>query len=148
AKADSAKALACVRSRIGGQQIKLDEPATQDSLGLVRFAVELPERINQAKPQPTTMLGYELVVSAAIDGKPATTLRVSPGQVPNLRLRVDPILAKPGDTVVATLIRGPKFKGALPKELVMTQLKGEPVKAKLDGDHKASFTIAPTTEGW
>jgi hypothetical protein len=30
----------------------------------------------------------------------------------------------------------------------MHQLKGDPVTAKLDADHKATFTIAPKTEGW
>ena len=45
------------------------------------------------------MLGYELAVSAVVDGKPVSTkLRVAPGEVPDLRLRVTPILAKHGVT--------------------------------------------------
>jgi hypothetical protein len=63
-------------------------------------------------------------------------------------MRVTPILAKVGDKVVAQLIRGPEFRGDLPEELELTQLRGKPVKAKLDAEHAAAFTIAPGTEGW
>jgi hypothetical protein len=94
------------------------------------------------------MLGYELVVSADVAGKPSTKLRVAPGSVPDLRLRVTPILAKAGDTITAELIRGPEFRGTLPKELEIKWLKGKPLKAKLDDERRATFTLEPTTEGW
>lgn len=140
-------ALACVQSRMGGR-IVLEEKTRADSLGLVRFSVELPERLQQQKPQPTTMVGYELLVSAEVEGAPSAKLRVAPGTVPDLRLRVSPILAKVGDTITAELIRGPSFSGELPKELVMKHLKAEPVKAKLDDERKAAFKIDPKATGW
>jgi hypothetical protein len=120
------------------------------------------------------MLGYELVVSAELDGaassprgalppappaKPAgppppagslrssTTLRVPPGTIPDLRLRVSPILAAPGDKVVAELIRGPAFAGKLPTELELRHLRGRTTQ-KLDGERKATFELAADTEGW
>ena len=63
------------------------------------------------------MLGYELTVTADLEGKPSTRLRVTPGAIPDLRLRVTPVLAKVGDTITAQLIRGPDFRGELPKKL-------------------------------
>ncbi len=146
----AAAAIGCVQQRFG-TRVKLQEEATSDSLGFIRFGLSPPESVIQERPQATTMLGYELLVTAAIDGvkvPPSTTLRVVPGSVPRLRLRVSPILAKEGDSITAELIRGPDFgSGALPKELVLRHLKGEQ-KAKLDPERKAAFTIEKGTEGW
>jgi hypothetical protein len=141
-------ALACVQSRIAGR-IALADKATHDALGLVRFSVQLPDRLEQQKPQATVMLGYELLVSAEIEGAPSTKLRVVPGAVPPLRLRVTPILAKPGDTVTAELIRGPNYNGKLPTELELKHLGLEkPMKAKLDDERKAAFVLDDKAEGW
>lgn len=141
-------AMACVQSRINGR-IKLEEKAESDSLGIVRFAVVLPARMEQERPQPTVMLGYELRVTADIEGKPSTILRVQPGSIPQLRLRVSPILAKAGDTITAELIRGPDFSGTLPKELELKHLKlDKPLKGTLDDERKTSFVLDPKAEGW
>jgi hypothetical protein len=95
------------------------------------------------------MLGYELLVSAEIEGAPTTKLRVAPGTVPPLRLRVTPILAKAGETVTAELIRGPNYNGKLPTELELKHLKLEkPAKAKLDDERKATFVLDDKAEGW
>ena len=149
-EAAAAVAIGCVQQRFG-TRVKLAEPASSDSLGFIRFGLSPPESVTQERPQATTMLGYELLVSAAIDGakvSPSTTLRVVPGSVPRLRMRVSPILAKEGDTITAELIRGPDFgSGALPKELVLRHLKGAQ-KVALDADRRAAFTIEKGTEGW
>lgn len=149
-EAAAAAAIGCVQQRFG-TRVKVQEAATSDSLGFIRFGLSPPESVTQERPQATTMLGYELLVSAAIDGAktpPSTTMRVVPGSVPRLRMRVSPILAKEGDTITAELIRGPEFgTGTLPKELVLRHLKGEQ-KAALDADRKATFTIEKGTEGW
>jgi hypothetical protein len=143
--------MPCVTQRLAGARLALDEPAEADGLGVIRFAVEPTARAQQSRPQATTMLGYELLVTADVAGRPSTKLRVTPGEIPELRLRVSPVLAQPGDKITAELIRGPTFASSgrmLPKELVLTHLKGEPKKAKLDDNHKATFTIDPGTEGW
>ena len=146
-EANAASALGCVQ-RTYGSRITLSQPAPADALGVIRFALQPPENATEERPQPTTMLGYELVVSAPdIEGKPSTKLRVTPGQVPNLRLRVNPILAKVGDKVTAELIRGPEFTGTLPKELVVKHLKGE-AKVKLDENRRAEIVIDDKAEGW
>ncbi len=141
-------AMPCVSSRIhAGRRIELAEKADADSLGIVRFTVSLPETLTQAKPQPTTMLGYELAVSADIEGTPSTKLRVSPGEVPNLRLRVTPVIAKPGETITAELIRGPDFAGSLPDKLEVVHLKGTQ-EPKLDSNRKTTFKLDANTSGW
>jgi hypothetical protein len=167
---DATTSMACVASRIGTRRIRLDEPAASDTFGLVRFEVDIPDSIEAQRPQATTMLGYELRVSVPeLDGKPSTVLRVRPGDVPDLRLRVTPILAAPGETITAELIRGPDFGNRkLPDELVMTWVnearrpdeRGESrheaerrnnkrsAKSKLDAERKTTFTIEAAAEGW
>ncbi len=113
----------------------------------MRFRVEQPTTGAQARPQPTAMLGYELTVTADLPGKPTTKLLVAPGQVPDLRLRVTPVLARPGETVTAQLIRGPEFRGTLPKKLEVVHLKGKK-EVDVGPESKASATIDPGTEGW
>lgn len=170
-------AMGCVRSRFDARRtIELAERAAADAIGLVRLAVELPADAAQARPQPTTMLGYELEVAADVDGAPATRLRVPPGKVPDLRLRVTPVLAAPGLPVAAQLIRGPQFTGKLPARLALdcptrrlagpaaakrpaaptetapeTAPEAEPataITAPLDADHRATLAIADDVEGW
>ena len=143
----AAAALPCVSARFAGARLALDEPAESDALGLIRFSVSPPEAASgDERPQPTTMLGYELLVSADLPGAPSTRLRVAPGTIPDLRLRVTPVLARAGVKVTAELIRGPGFAGTLPKEARLHHRKGD-LTEKLDGK-TATFTIAPGTEGW
>ena len=144
--AEAAAAFGCVSSHFGNR-IALKEPYEADALGLIDFSVSPPETASEARPQATTMLGYELTVTADVEGKPSTKLRVQPGQIPDLRMRVTPILPKQGDKVVAELIRGPGFRGTLPKKLVLNHLKGKQ-EVELDQDKKATFTIDNTIEGW
>lgn len=149
--ASARQALPCVTARLAGARIALAEPAEADALGVIRFDVEPTASAVQSRPQATTMLGYELLVTAEIPGRPSTRLRIGPGTIPELRLRVSPVLAKPGDQVTAELIRGPTFAASgrtLPKELVLSHRKGEPKKEKLDDNRRAVFTIQPGTEGW
>ncbi len=154
AEAGSVAAMACVAQRLAGARVTLDDPAEADGLGVIRFSVSTPEIDGAARPQATTMLGYELLVTAALPGvAPAlstTRVRLVPGTVPPLRLRVAPVLASAGDTIAAELIRGPGFATSgqtLPKELVLTHRKGT-VKEKVDDQHNATLTIPADAEGW
>jgi hypothetical protein len=145
---DAARAaVGCVTARLAGARVPLTEPAESDSMGLARFTVQEPDAVTAARPQPTTMLGYELLVTADLPGKPSTKLRVVPGTVPDLRLRVAPVLAKPGDTVTAQLIRGPEFHGVLPKKLEVVHLKGKQ-EVDVGPEQTASVKIDPGAEGW
>jgi len=147
-EAGAGAALACVQNRMG-TRVTLDTAAASDAVGIVRFGVSLPVTATQDRPQATTMIGYELDVSAVVDGKLATTkLRIEPGAVPNLRMRVTPVIAKQGETITAELIRGPEFTGKLPKELRIDCLKWNQDKLELDENRKVSVAIDPRVEGW
>ena len=142
-------AMACVRSQFDSARIALAlaDVAQADAIGLVRFGVELPPSAAQHRPQATTMLGYELAVTAEIEGAPSTRLRMSPGNVPALRLRVTPVLAAAGDTLTAQLIRGPNFTGQLPDKLLL-DCSGHVGEAKLDDERRAALAIGRDVDGW
>jgi hypothetical protein len=146
--ADGREALPCVMSRISrGVRITLAEPAVSDAMGLVRFAVELPADAVQDRPQATTMLGYELEVTAGVEGRPRTRLRIAPGVVPDLRMRVTPVLARPGDKITAQLIRGPHFAGKLPETLTLDCLKHH-AEERLDAERRAALAVGAEVSGW
>ncbi len=141
-------ALSCVQARVGSR-IVLATEAESDAIGVLRFNLSLPETATQDRPLPTTMIGYELDVTATVDGKPATTkLRIAPGQVPNLRMRVSPVVVKSGETITAQLLRSPEFTGKLPKHLQISCLTWKDEKVSLGEDNKASIAIDPKVEGW
>nr|HEX4313447.1 MG2 domain-containing protein [Kofleriaceae bacterium] len=152
--ATAASAVACVESRLGpASRVHLAEAASSDSLGVVKLTVQPPASLQQDRPQATTMLGYELAITADLPNAPAgaptasTKLRVTPGTVPPVRLRVDPVLAQPGDTVAAQLIRGPEFTGTLPKKLHYACLTKQD-DVDLDDEHHAQVTIPAGVAGW
>ncbi len=140
-------AMACVTARFAGARIVLAEPAASDALGLVRFSIELPASERQARPQPTTMLGYELLVTAQTEGAPTAKLRIAPGAVPPLRLRVTPVLPRPGEPVTAELVRGPAWTGALPEKLALTCLRAR-AEGALDKEHRVALVVPNGVEGW
>ncbi len=141
-------ATGCVQNRMG-TRVMLATEAASDAVGIIRFSTSLPATATSDRPQATTMIGYELDVIAEVDGKTATTkLRVEPGVVPNLRMRVAPVVAKQGETITAQLIRGPEFTGKLPKELRIDCLKWKQEKLVLDDEKKTSVAIDPSVEGW
>jgi hypothetical protein len=136
----------CLEGRLRG--LALEKPADADGLGLARFSVVLPERLSVARAQPTVMQGYELTVTAATDGNPSTLLRMSPGTVPPLRMRVTPVLPQPGDAMTVEIIRGPSYRGAVPEEVVLTHLKGKQ-EVKVDKETRvAKLTLDAKAEGW
>lgn len=148
----SSVAVPCVMARLAAARIALAEPAATDSMGLVRFMIALPASDEAARPQPTVMLGYELEVTAdpvaAGTTTPTAKLRVKPGTVPDLRMRVTPILARVGEPITAELIRGPAYSGTLPKELELACGKTS-AASKLDATtHSARFVMPAGSAGW
>ncbi len=139
-------AMACVTSRFAATKVLLDEPATADALGLARLTLQMPDTLRQSRPRPTTMLGYELAISAELPGAPSTLLRLPPGEIPQVRLRLSPVLAKPGETVTAEILRGPGYQGKLPEKLSL-RCNRKPLLAKLV-ERKAAFSLPAETSGF
>lgn len=144
-----AAATACVEKRF--ERLALPEDADVDALGTVHFDVSPSERVQQERPEATTMLGYELVVSAKTGGKDAgsTKLRMGEGRVPPIRLRATPVLAKAGETVNVEILRGPDFHGELPKKLWLQSARGQSVEADVDVVKRTvAFKLMDAADGW
>ncbi len=140
---------ACIAQRMGGFQ--LDEPVTRDHFGSGRFSTTASKHVEAPKQQQRTKLGYEFMVQA--DGPKGeigrTHLIMNPGTVPTLRIRVEPILAQPGEVVEVSYIRGPSFSGDLPEHLFMRHEGAKPIKSDLDKDTRtASFQLPDDAVGW
>ncbi|GAB4569249.1 MAG: hypothetical protein Tsb0020_23300 [Haliangiales bacterium] len=132
----------------------LDEPSEVDRIGVIRYSVVYPGADAVAEPEPTVMLGYELAVevtdSASGEVIGATRVRMHPGQIPDLRLRADPVLAKPGQSVEFTLLRGPSFTGELPYQVVVDPSLGkrEELRFEKDSPTKLSYQVPADARGW
>jgi hypothetical protein len=97
------------------------------------------------------MLGYELKITARAGEEliGSTVLRLPPGQVPDLRLRASPVIARGGEKVEVELLRGPGFAGTLPDRLTLTHQAYRSVEAMVDPDtRKASFQLPAEATGW
>lgn len=153
--------LSCVQSRFGkvvlpaapeedGEEREDGSPSTGEELGVARLTISGAGEEEQNQPRDTVMRGYELKVSARMNGRDLGQTRVlfQPGQVPPLRLRATPVIAQPGQEVALELIRGPDFSGALPQKLAFTAGKKAlevPVDAKA---RTARFTVPTPMDGW
>jgi len=140
--------MACVQQKI--RVPVLSEPAATDALGLISFGVAAAPDASESRPQATTMLGYEFVVSAKIDGRDAgsTKLRIAQGSVPSVRLRATPALPQPGGEVAVEILRGKEFVGTLPEKLELTHGE-QKQEAPLDEKTRtAKFKLPPDAEGW
>lgn len=121
--------------------------------GLARLAVEPSARFGSTLPVATTMLGYELSVTAraGTDRKEeigATKILIRPGQIPAIRLRASPVLADPGGEVEVAILRGPGFSTPLPEKLPMTHELGT-LESKVDPKTRAArFTLPDAAKGW
>ena len=148
----SAAVAACVERRVAAAlaRAEVDDLEGAQLLGHVRLSVIPSERQRQARPAATTMLGYELAISARQPQETLTTkLVLRPGQVPPVRLRASTVLAEPGGKVAVTVLRGPGFRGELPRELWMTHPRRSSIKAEVDAQSRtAHFTMPGDASGW
>ena len=128
---------------------KLPVPSPIDDIGVVRYSVAVPAERKVVKPQPTIRKGYELRVETELDGALAqTVVRITPGAIPNVRLRATPVIATAGEFIEVALLRGPKFTGKVPEKLGVGHL-GKRVLIDLDPKTRiARFEIPANGSGW
>jgi hypothetical protein len=130
-----------------------EEASDGELLGLARLTIDGDQAGEAASAEATTLLGYELSVTARARGGKneelgSSPLVLRPGKVPPIRLRASPVLAAPGGVVDVAIVRGPDFTGALPRKLRMTHLHGA-----IDGDvdeesRTAHFKLPSDAQGW
>lgn len=127
------------------------EAVQRNGIGAVRLSVggvDVPGA--PQKPQPTMMLGYELLVSARSGSEALgqTKLRLQPGAVPALRLRPSTVVAEPGAELTIELLRGPDFSGELPKKLTLAH-HDQTLEADVDVEKRvARFALPKERTGW
>lgn len=155
-----AASTACVQSRLarlvlGGSESAPEEAEMTplaDNMGVVSLNAE-PGRSpgeEQEEAQATTLLGYELKVSARVGQEEvgSTKLVLRPARLPAARLRATPVLARGGEEVRLELIRGPDYRGELPKKLQLRA--GQAVlEAEVEQPGRvARFRLPEGFEGW
>ena len=122
-----------------------------DRFGVVQLGVEAQEDEEQATQNPDTVLvGYELLVSAKSGNETLGDTRVvlTPGSIPPLRIRASPTLAKPGDSIEVTYLRGPGFEGKLPEKPVLQGDRWR-IETKLEPKAKnTTFVLPADAAGW
>jgi hypothetical protein len=140
--------LSCIQSRFARLVL---EAEPRGAMGVVRFTAEpRGDGEEEAVSQETTLLGYELKVSAKAGGEElgSTKLVLRPASLPPTRLRATPVLARAGEEVRLELLRGPDFQGELPEKLFLqageTRLEAEVEKA----GRVARFRLPEDFEGW
>ena len=139
--------IQCLRNGLAG--LRLDKPAAQTAMGVATAKLSVPRPPGYAAPQPTTRTAYELAVSAT-DGARVLgegKVIVEVGTVPSLRLRPDPSLVGPGETLKVDLIRGPGFYGDLPERLHLMDGTAIVSSAKVE-DKAATWTIPDDASGF
>lgn len=142
------QANACVEARFTGLQLK--EPVDHPAVGFITFTAIPYVEPGESRPQATVMLGYEFLVSAKVGNDPAGSakLRLMPGTVPDVRLRLTPVLATAGGELKLEILRGPSFSGTLPEKVWMTNA-GSSYEAPTDKEHRSAvFKVPATAEGW
>lgn len=149
----SASVMPCLQAHFAKLSVPLpkesDGEERQDGLGVTRFTAQPPGGEGDGeRPQATTLLGYELKVSAKQEGHDAgsTKLVLRPAELPPTRLRATPVLARAGEEVKFELLRGPHFEGKLPQKLFL-QAGTTSLESKVEG-RVARFTLPRDFEGW
>jgi hypothetical protein len=145
----SATHLSCIQSHFGRRVLPQEE--NSERMGVVRFHAE-PAGGNGpgAVAQATTLLGYELQVSARVGQEEvgSTKLVLRPAQLPTVRLRATPVLARAGEEVRIELLRGPDFRGELPEVLVLQSGESR-WEAKVEKPGRvARFRLPEDFQGW
>ncbi|MBK8011160.1 MAG: hypothetical protein IPK13_07395 [Deltaproteobacteria bacterium] len=145
-----------------------DEDLTNAFVATIRFDIDA-RPITTPRPKDTTKLGYEFLVEEVQDeghspssnassaDEASARLFVPPGEIPPLRLRATPSVAKRGDSVEIQLLRGPSYREGLPKKLeltlqheaLMSRPEEEQIRALVDPKTKtAKFTLPQALDGW
>ena len=138
----------CVEAHF--RPLQLEYPARNDALGVARLRASPNGAASQAKPQATTMLGYEFLVSARAQGEVlgSTRLRLRPGVVPDVRLRATPIVVEPGSALAVEVLRGPRFTGALPEKLAL-RTESTTIEVPVSAQTRtATFPVPDDAQGW
>ncbi len=143
-----AGAAECLRSRLP-TRLGLGRKPSSDAMGIAALSLHAADGMDaEDRPQATTFLGYDFLVSATLEGREVgtTRLRMRPGTVPPLRLRPSAVVVSPGDKVEVQLLRGPGYSASLPKQVNV--LVGAATRWLEVEDKQVVFQVPPDATGW
>jgi hypothetical protein len=151
----SSAVMACLESKLLRRVRQRTLPESFASgpkgFGVTRFRVSPGARDEEERePEATTRLGYELLVQAkgAEEDMGETKVFFSRGNVPPVRFRADPVIAEAGGKVSVKILRGPSFRGELPKKLSLVH-EQKSVEADVDEESRTvTFELPKDLSGW
>ncbi|MDQ3262259.1 MAG: MG2 domain-containing protein [Myxococcota bacterium] len=138
----------CLRSRLP-TWLGLGQKRSTEAMGIAALSLHGAEGVGaEDRPQATTFLGYDFLVSATVEGREVgtTRLRMRPGSVPPLRLRPSAVVASAGDKLEVQLLRGPGYLAPLPKQVNV--LVGAAIQHLEVEDKRVVFSVPPDAAGW
>jgi hypothetical protein len=134
----------CLASLV--RSLELDTPSSEDALGAFTFRATPGLRDTVPEPIARTHVGYELAVSR---GAEVGRVLLPEGTVPDLRVRLQPPLPQPGDTVVATFLRGPGYRRDLEGDVQLKQGSSVWDEVEIDeASRTATFVIPEDARGF
>ncbi len=146
--------ISCITSRLPRLTLpaRSAEQAADEAaaVGRFTFTVEAAEKYEADRPQETVMEGYEFRVTATAGGEQlgSTIVRLTPGTIPDVRLRANQQLVSANEQVTIELLRGPDWVGELPEKLFLRQ-GARTWESKFDEEKRqAVFTMPADVEGW
>jgi hypothetical protein len=128
-----------------------EEGGEAPAIGFARLTVNAPAKYEAERPQATTLVGYEFLVTAKLGTETigTTKLLMTPGTIPPLRVRASAQLVKPGESVDVDVLRGPDYTGDVPELAYFTRPGEKAVELKLDPKtRKTKVAIPSDAEGW
>ncbi|MBN2799958.1 MAG: hypothetical protein JXX28_12500 [Deltaproteobacteria bacterium] len=148
AAALSGATRACVLSEF--ERLRLREPVDRAGVGSASLSLVVPRAPWEQVPQATTETGYELEAwTLSPEGERLSGGRIilPVGNIPAMRLRASPPIARAGEEVEVELLRGPDFYGELPEELELMEGSQALAKAEVE-DRRVRFTLPEGAEGF
>lgn len=139
----------CIKRALTG--LRLEEPADDEHLGLVRLNITASPQVSRPAAPQRTKLGYAFNVEAQgpTEAIGSTLLIMDRGTVPSLRIRLDPVLPKPGETVQVAVLRGPGNTQKPPKHLMVRHERKKPIKVEIDEESlTGEFAMPADAKGW
>jgi hypothetical protein len=138
----------CIMTAVKAAQ--LPTPAEESAMGVAHLTLSQPGQVRNARPRPTIIKGYELLVSANVEGKEVgkTKLRMRPGRIPRLAMRIEPVLPTEGQELKIRLLRGPTFRGGLPRRLYVTHFGGTKRIKRKKNQTIVKYKLPPGKRGW
>lgn len=135
---------ACVETALG--RARLERPAEAAAEGVFTVSVQVPRAASPRTEPSRTYPGFEYQLTARVGDHElgATTLRLKPGTVPPLRVRVPEVIVDPGARLPVSLLRGPDWVGEVPRTVYLRRDGKQLAACAVEGEAGGCTLEVPT----